>query len=104
MNLEFPDGVNDCEVKCGRRKITLTHLEKVFWPELGKTKRDLLQYYAAVSEVLLPHLKDRAVVMKRYPNGIHEKFFFMKRTPTYHPEWLSTCAIPRQAMSRPPPS
>src|SRR4051812_515190 len=93
MDLEIPGGVRDCEVKCGRRKISLTNLDKVFWPELGKTKRDLLLYYAAVSETLLPHLKDRAVVMKRYPNGIHEKFFFMKRTPTYHPEWLSTCAI-----------
>ena len=93
MNLEIPVDLDDYEVKCGKRKIAVTNLRKVFWPGLRKTKRDLLLYYAAVSEVILPHLKDRAMVMKRFPNGIHEKFFFMKRTPTYHPEWLSTCAI-----------
>jgi bifunctional non-homologous end joining protein LigD len=73
--------------------VTLTNLDKVFWPELGFTKRDLLQYYADVSPVLVPHLKDRAMVMKRYPNGIHGKWFFMKRTPSPRPEWLETCEI-----------
>ena len=47
----------------------LTNLRKPFWPELGITKRDLIQYYADVAPVLLPHLRDRAMVMKRYPNG-----------------------------------
>jgi bifunctional non-homologous end joining protein LigD len=73
--------------------VTLTHLEKIFWPEAGFTKRDLLQYYADVSPALLPHLADRAMVMKRYPNGIHGKCFFMKRTPSPRPEWIETCAI-----------
>ena len=52
-------------------RVHLTNLEKIFWPELGLTKRDLLQYYLDVSPWLLPHLKDRAMVMKRYPNGMH---------------------------------
>ena len=77
----------------GRRTVQLTNLDKVFWPELGLTKRDLLQYYADVSSFLLPHLRDRAMVMKRYPKGIHGKCFFMKRTPTSRPEWIETCDI-----------
>jgi bifunctional non-homologous end joining protein LigD len=73
--------------------VTLTNLQKIFWPELGLTKRDLLQYYLDVSSWLLPHLKDRAMVMKRYPNGISGEFFFMKRVPKPHPAWIPTCSI-----------
>ena len=76
------------------REVRLTNLRKPFWPELGLTKRDLLQYYARVASVLLPHLRDRAMVMKRYPNGAHGKFFFMKRAPSPRPEWIETCTIP----------
>src|SRR5262249_25640099 len=64
-----------------------------FWPELGITKGDLLQYYADVAPALLPHLRDRAMVMKRYPNGASGSFFFMKRAPTPRPDWIRTCAI-----------
>jgi bifunctional non-homologous end joining protein LigD len=73
--------------------VKLTNLEKIFWQDLGITKRELLEYYAAISPVLLPHLADRAMVMKRYPNGAAGPFFFMKRTPDPHPEWLKTCRI-----------
>ena len=93
MRIEIPTDVESCEVKCGKEKVSLTNLQKMFWPELGKTKRDLLLYYAAVAPALLPHIKDRAMVMKRYPNGIDGKFFFMKRTPANRPEWLKTCSI-----------
>jgi bifunctional non-homologous end joining protein LigD len=91
--IHIPPDVNSCDVRCGTKKLTLTNLRKVFFPELGKTKRDLLLYYAAISKTILPHLKDRAMVMKRYPNGIEGKFFFMKRTPPYAPHWMETCAI-----------
>ncbi|MBV9759424.1 MAG: non-homologous end-joining DNA ligase [Acidobacteriaceae bacterium] len=91
--IAIPPDVDFCDVKCGAKKITLTNLRKVFWPASGKTKRDLLLYYSAVSSALAPHLKDRAMVMKRYPNGIEGKFFFMKRTPPYRPDWLETCSI-----------
>jgi bifunctional non-homologous end joining protein LigD len=87
----------DTELRLGRRRVTLTHLDKRFWPEAGYTKGDLLQYYTDVSAVLLVHLKDRAMVMKRYPNGIHGKCFFMKRAPSPRPEWIETCAIPHKA-------
>lgn len=93
MAIEIPPEAENCEVRCGRKKLTLTNVKKVFWPELGKTKRDLLLYYDALAPVLIPHLKNRAMVMKRYPNGIHGEFFFMKRTPAHRPEWLRTCSI-----------
>ena len=83
----------EVEFKLGNRSIRLTNLSKVFFPELGLTKRDLLQYYANIAPVLLPHIADRAMVMKRYPNGIHGKFFFMKRAPEPRPEWIETCRI-----------
>jgi bifunctional non-homologous end joining protein LigD len=84
---------DNATVRAGAREVHLTNLGKVFWPELGLTKRDLLQYYADISPALLPHLKDRAMVMKRYPNGIHGKWFFMKRAPSPRPDWLETCEI-----------
>jgi bifunctional non-homologous end joining protein LigD len=85
------------ELRLGRRTVRLSNLDKVFWPELRLTKRDLLQYYADVAPALLPHLRSRAMVMKRYPNGIHGKFFFMKRTPSPSPDWLETCEIMHQS-------
>ena len=75
------------------RTVHLTNLRKVFWPNLGLTKGDLLRYYATISKVLLPHLLDRAMVMKRYPNGAEGKFFFMKRAPTPRPQWIQLCSI-----------
>jgi bifunctional non-homologous end joining protein LigD len=75
------------------KEVRLTNLRKVFWPELGLTKGDLLQYYAEVADVLLPHLRDRAMVMKRYPNGASGEFFFMKRAPTPRPAWIEICSI-----------
>jgi len=89
----IPNDVDDAEVRIGTRRVSLTNLNKVFWPADGITKRDLLRYYAAVSPVLLPHLCDRAMVMKRYPNGIKGKCFFMKRAPSSRPDWIETCAI-----------
>lgn len=75
------------------RVVKLTNLGKMFWPDLGITKRDLIQYYADVSPYLLPHLRDRAMVMKRYPNGAAGDFFFMKRAPSPRPEWIELCHI-----------
>jgi bifunctional non-homologous end joining protein LigD len=97
--IRIPVGAADLELRLGRRTVGLTNLNKVFWPEAGYTKRDLLQYYADVSSALLPHLHDRAMVMKRYPNGIHGKLFFMKRTPPGHPAWLETCPIMHKSAS-----
>src|SRR5688500_12670285 len=91
--VRIPDDRNDVELHVGRQTVTLTNLDKVFFPQAGLTKRDLLRYYADVAPVLLPHLRDRAMVMKRYPNGIRGKWFFMKHAPSARPEWIETCEI-----------
>ena len=75
------------------QSVRLTNLDKLFWPERGITKGDLLQYYADVAPVLLPHIRDRAMVMKRYPHGAAGEFFFMKRAPSPRPPWIRTCRI-----------
>ena len=67
------------------RPVSFTNLDKLFWPKLGITKRDLIQYYLDVAPALLPHLEDRAMVMKRYPHGAGGEFFFMKRAPSPRP-------------------
>src|ERR1044072_1311285 len=91
--VEIPKKVEQCEIKFGDRTVKLTNLNKLFWPELKITKRDLIQYYADVAPVLLPHLQDRAMVMKRYPNGAAGEFFFMKRAPSPRPPWIELCSI-----------
>jgi bifunctional non-homologous end joining protein LigD len=91
--LKIPGNVDQLEISFGDRHVKLTNLNKLFWPDLKITKRDLLQYYADVSTVLLPHVRDRAMVMKRYPNGAAGEFFFMKRAPSPRPEWIEICRI-----------
>jgi bifunctional non-homologous end joining protein LigD len=70
--------------------LKFTNLDKIYYPEDRFSKRDLLNYYDAVSELILPYLKDRPLSLKRYPNGIHEPFFFQKNTPEGYPSWLRT--------------
>jgi bifunctional non-homologous end joining protein LigD len=81
-------------IRTGGQVIQLTNLQKRFWPDEGITKRDLLQYYADIAAVLVPHLVDRAMVMKRYPDGAYGQFFFQKRAPQPRPKWLPICSIP----------
>ena len=90
--LVVPSG-RDAVVAIGEREVRLTNLDKIFWPSIGVTKRELLQYYADVSAVLLPHLVQRPMVMKRYPDGAAGEPFFMKRAPTPRPAWIETYAI-----------
>jgi bifunctional non-homologous end joining protein LigD len=70
--------------------ISYTNLTKVFWPEEGYTKGDLIEYYRAVSKWLLPYLADRPVVLTRYPDGIRGKSFFQKDAPGFVPDWIRT--------------
>ncbi len=86
-----PAGTHTLEVQ--GREVRLTNLDKLFWPKRGITKGDLIQYYADVAPVLLPHIRDRAMVMKRYPHGAGGEFFFMKRAPAPRPSWIRICAI-----------
>lgn len=89
----IPTDLNDVVLRFGAKDVQLTNLKKIFWKNLGLTKRDLLQYYADISPWLLPHLHDRAMVMKRYPNGAEGEFFYMKRAPSPRPEWIEICNI-----------
>ena len=73
--------------------MTLTHLNKVYFPKAGFTKRDTLRYYATVSPYLLPFLKHRPLVLHRYPNGIAGGAFYQKEAGEYIPEWIRTVAI-----------
>ncbi len=80
-------------IEAGGREVRLTNLDKPFWPEIGVTKGDLIQDHADVAPLLLPHIRDRAMVMKRYPHGAAGAFFFMKRAPAPRPGWIRTCRI-----------
>ena len=91
--IRIPTDIDNATVAVAGREVRLTNLRKLFWPERGITKGALIQYYADVAPVLLPHLSDRAMVMKRYPHGAAGTFFFMKRAPTPRPPWIRTCAI-----------
>jgi bifunctional non-homologous end joining protein LigD len=92
-SLKLPKDKPNLEIDIDDRVVKLTNLNKPFWDKLGVTKRDLIQYYINVASVLLPHLTDRAMVMKRYPNGAGSDFFFMKRAPTPRPKWIEICSI-----------
>ena len=89
----FPANTDNVQIRAGGKLVRLTNLRKPFWPALGVTKGDLLRYYAAIAPALVPHVRSRAMVMKRYPHGAAGEFFFMKRTPSPSPEWLETCSI-----------
>jgi len=91
--LRIPRDQDNIALTVDGKEVRLTNLPKIFWPELGLTKGDLLQYYADVAEVLLPHVRNRAMVMKRYPHGASGDFFFMKRAPAPRPPWIETCRI-----------
>jgi bifunctional non-homologous end joining protein LigD len=99
-SVQLPTDSNEVILKFGPREVRLTNLRKPFWKKLGVTKRDLLQYYADVSQWLVPHLADRAMVMKRYPNGAEGDFFYMKRAPEPRPEWIEICEIDHGSAGR----
>ena len=92
MPLEIPS-TGSATLQVQGRDVKLTNLDKPFWPELGVTKGDLIRYYADVAALLLPHIRDRAMVMKRYPHGAAGEFFFMKRAPSPRPDWIATCRV-----------
>ncbi len=75
------------------RTLALSHLDKVLFPETGFTKGDLIDYYVQIAPAILTHIADRALTMKRYPNGVEEKFFYEKHAPPSRPEWLRTIGV-----------
>jgi bifunctional non-homologous end joining protein LigD len=89
------------EIRKGKRVLKLSNLDKPFWPDEGITKGDLLEYYRAVADAVVPHLKDRPFTMKRYPDGWQGKFFFQKDAPKHMPDWIPTVSV--QATTREKP-
>jgi bifunctional non-homologous end joining protein LigD len=81
------------DVRIGRRDVKLTNLDKVFFPDHGLTKGDLIHYYLDVAPHVLHHVRNRPMQMKRYPNGVAGEFFYQKRVPVPHPDWLETVHI-----------
>ena len=79
--------------KVGKREVRLTNLDRLYFPEDGYTKGDLIDYYASIADYLLPHLKDRPLSLVRFPEGISEKGFYQKDAPAGTPEWVKTAAI-----------
>jgi len=77
----------------GDRELTVSNLAKVLYPAVGFTKGDLIDAYADLAEVLLPHLRGRPVTLKRYPDGVEGKFFYEKRSPKHRPDWVATARI-----------
>lgn len=80
-------------VDVGGRQLKLSNLEKVLYPAVGFTKGQVIDYYSRVAPVLLTHLSGRPLTLKRYPNGVDEKFFYEKRCPSHRPEWMRTLAV-----------
>jgi len=75
------------------RTLAVSNLDKVLYPKDGFTKGDLIHYYIQIAPVLLPHLKDRPLTMKRYPNGVEAEFFYEKNCPTHRPKWVQTATV-----------
>jgi bifunctional non-homologous end joining protein LigD len=89
------------EIRKGSRTLRLSNLDKVFWPEEGITKGDLLAYYREIAPVLVPHLRDRPFTLKRYPDGIEGEFFFQKDAPKHMPDWIPTVDVQATTRERP---
>jgi bifunctional non-homologous end joining protein LigD len=81
------------EVELDGRILKLTNLDKVLYPQAAFTKGDLIRYYARVAAVLLPHLRDRPLTLKRYPDGVEGEFFYEKRSPRHRPDWVQTAPV-----------
>lgn len=97
----LPPKVAEVAISIEGRDLKFTNLNKVFYPKEGYTKRDVINYYDAVAELILPHLRDRPLSLKRYPNGIEGKFFFQKDAPPSFPSWLRTEPILSEEKAEP---
>jgi bifunctional non-homologous end joining protein LigD len=83
------------QLKIDGTTIEVSNLGKIFYPQTGFTKGQVIDYYIRVSPVLLPHLKDRPITLKRYPNGVEGFFFYEKQCPPHRPGWIPTTKVPR---------
>src|SRR5438874_4889577 len=84
---------NKAELIVEGRKLAVSNLNKVLYPKAGFTKGQVIDYYIRIAPVLLPHLKDRPLTMKRYPNGVDQPFFYEKNCPSHRPSWVKTARV-----------
>ena len=84
----------ETRVTVGGRELRVTNLDKVLFPESDFTKGQLIDYYVKVAPAMLPHLKDRPLTMKRYPDGVEKKVFYEKHVPSHAPDWVRTVGVP----------
>jgi len=84
---------NKAELIVEDREIQVSNLDKVLYPKVGFTKGQVIDYYIRVAPVLLPHLKDRPLTMKRYPDGVEGEFFYEKNCPSHRPKWVKTAKV-----------
>ncbi|HYG96498.1 MAG TPA: DNA ligase D [Solirubrobacterales bacterium] len=84
---------NKAAVTVEGRELELSNLDKVLYPQAGFTKGELIDWYARIGEVLLPHLRGRPLTLKRYPNGVEGKHFYEKRCPKHRPDWVTTASV-----------
>src|SRR5258707_1872477 len=77
----------------GGRRLQLSNLDKVFYPEVGFTKAQVIDYYLQIAPALLPHLEDRPISLKRYPDGVTGSYFYEKQCPPYRPDWIRTAPV-----------
>src|SRR5215470_10452211 len=82
------------------KKLSVSNLDKVLYPKVGFTKGQVIDYYIRVAPMLLPHLKDRPLTMKRYPNGVEGKFFYEKNCPVHRPKWVKTARVWSESNNR----
>lgn len=80
-------------VRVEDKRLKLTHLDKVLYPEVGFTKAQVIDYYANVESAILPYLKNRPLTLKRYPNGVDDDFFYEKHCPSHRPKWVETASV-----------
>jgi len=85
--------VNRTYVAIAGKSLPLSNLEKDLYPSYGFTKAEILEYYRRISPYILPHLRDRAVTLKRYPEGVEKGYFYEKRCPSHRPPWVSTTEV-----------
>jgi bifunctional non-homologous end joining protein LigD len=88
------------EVAVDGRRLVLSNLDKVLYPDARFTKAEVIDYYSRIAPVLLPHLEGRPLTLKRYPNGVDAPFFFEKQAPSHRPPWVTTTAIYSDSNSR----
>ena len=81
------------EVTIRGKRLTLSNLDKVFYPKAGFTKAQVIDFYLRIAPALLPHLRDRPLTLKRYPNGVDGQFFYEKNCPSHRPPWVKTAPI-----------